>query len=502
MTRERLSRRAVLRSGTAGAAALAGFVGTGVGATAGAPPAERFEAGAARVDASPQQRHFEEGVYLGGFGIGPQPSRRAIGNRDGVSARALAVSAGDEAVAMAVLDVTGLGNRQQRAIRRRSAERTGLDPSQVLVSVTHTHAGPDFQGLWGGVPASYREYLVERTVRSIERAVAAREPARAFVGSVDAADLAANRRVEDFGTVSTLTALQFRRVRGDDTVATFVNFAAHPTIVGSGNARVATDYVGPLERAVEREQGGVAVYFNGAIGDASADDSGGATDYAAAAGYGESLAARADDALAEAGRVHAGLAAREASVRLPIDNCLFKTAFESGLLRPYYDAETVTGTATERVFGSAPEAGALAIDSPVVRLTIGDRRRSVELLTVPGEAVTRLGRDLVDVLSSAGSDEQVIAGLTQNSIGYLVPKPHYEDGYEETVSLGPDTAPLYRNTVAELYDLDRTRYERLPPGTENVCPAGQAQFESFAGEFGQRFDADDGPMGVDVGGTP
>ena len=47
-----------------------------------------------------------------------------------------------------------------------------------------------------------------------------------------------------------------------------------------------------------------------------------------------------------------------------------------------------------------------------------------------------------------------------------------------------------------------TRSERLPPSTENVCPAGQAQFESFAGEFGQRFDADDGPMGVDVDGTP
>lgn len=497
----------------AGVAGLAGLGAAQRGTRSAPSTGAAFEAGAARVDASPREEHLEEGVYLGGFGLGPQPSRRATGNHDGVSARALAASVGGEAFALAVLDVTGLGNVQQRAIRERVEERTGLDPENVLLHASHTHAGPDFQGLWGGVPESYRTFVVERTAEAIVEALASREPARAFAGSVDAQELAGNRRYDDDrGTVSSLTAVQFRASGGGGTVGTLVNFGAHPTIVGSGNSLVATDYVGPVERAVEAAHGGVALYVQSAIGDASARGVGGEDDYDRAGRYGRAVAARADDALADAGRVHARLAARSTSVRLPIDNCVFKAGFESGLFQPYYDGESVTGTVLDPAgeaagevspeLGTAvhgtPENGALAIHSPVARVALGgDRGRSVELLTVPGEAVTALGRDLVGVMADAGADESVLAGLTQNSLGYLVPKDRYEDGYEETVSLGPDTAPLYRNAVTALYDLDRPPYERLPPGPENVCPEGQAQFGSYASEFATRFDAGDGPMGVD-----
>jgi hypothetical protein len=38
-------------------------------------------------------------------------------------------------------------------------------------------------------------------------------------------------------------------------------------------------------------------------------------------------------------------------------------------------------------------------------------------------------------------------------------------------------------------------------GPENVYPTELGRFESFAGEFGKRFDADDGPTSVDAGGT-
>lgn len=497
----------------AGVAGLAGLGAAERGAQSPSSTDAAFEAGAARVDASPQQEHLEEGVYLGGFGIGPQPSRQATGNHDGVSARALAASVGEESFVLAVLDVTGLGNVQQRAIRERVQERTGLDPENVLLHASHTHAGPDFQGLWGGVPESYRTFVVERTAEAIVEALGSRQPARAFAGSVDAQELAGNRRYDDDrGTVSSLTAVQFRATGGGGTVGTLVNFGAHPTIIGSGNSLVATDYVGPVERAVEAEHDGVALYVQSAIGDASADRGSAEDDYALAVQYGRRVAARADDALADAGRVHAGLDARSTSVRLPIDNCVFKAGFESGLFQPYYDGESVTGTVLDpageaagevspevgAAIREAPESGALAIHSPVARIALGDGRgRSMELLTVPGEAVTALGRDLVDVLAGAGADESVVAGLTQNSLGYLVPKEHYADGYEETVSLGPDTAPLYRNAVTELYDLDRPRFERLPPGPENVCPEGQAQFGSFASGFATRFDDGDGPMGVD-----
>lgn len=296
---------------------------------------------------------------------------------------AVAVRSGDELAAYAMFDATWLGNRQQRAVRRRVAERTALEESHVLVGASHTHAGPDFQGLWGGVPESYREFVVDRIATAVERAVAALQPAELVAGRVDAQDLAGNRRYDEGdefyqGTDSRLTVLQFRATGGggaggeeprpapaegkgnppfggDDgaeageTVATLVNFAAHPTTIGSGNAKVATDYVGPLERVVEDAHGGTAMYVMGAIGDASTSGPGGETDYAEARNYGRAVADRVDDALAEADPVPAGLGVRTANVRLPIDNCVFKAGFEAGLLRPYYDGESVVDTAASPV---------------------------------------------------------------------------------------------------------------------------------------------------------
>lgn len=512
--RDGFSRRGVLRGATiAGLAGIANVAGTATATPRSNPVADEFTVGAARVDASPRPTDIEEGVYLGGFGIGPQPSRQATGNHDGVSVRAIAVTAGDETVVVSSIDVTGFGNVQQRAVRERVAERTGLEGSRVLIHATHTHAGPDFQGLWGGVPEAYREYVVERATTAIVDALDSRQLARAFTGSVDAQDLASNRRYDDDrGTVSGVTVVQFCEETGGDVVGTLVNFGAHPTVIGSGNTLVATDYIGPLERRIEADHGGVALYLQSAIGDATARAPPADDDYSAAAEYGRTVAARANDALADAGRVHAGLAADDTLVRLPIDNCVFKVGFESGLLQPYYDGESVTGTvldpAGDAVAEVSPaageeirrthETGALAIRTRVARMALGDpgRGHSVDLLTVPGEAVTALGRDLLSVQASSGADETVLAGLTQNSLGYLVPKANYEAGYEETVSLGPDTAPLYLNAVAALYDLDRTPYERLPPGPENVCPEGQAAIQDYAGQFGDQFDPTDGPMAI------
>jgi hypothetical protein len=511
---EELTRRGVLRGATiTGVAGIAGAVGTATADQSMTSGTGDFEAGAARVDASPRPQDIEDGVYLGGFGIGPQPSRQATGNHDGVSVRALAVTAGDETTVVSSIDVTGFGNVQHRAIREQVAERTGLEQGRILIHSTHTHAGPDFQGLWGGVPEAYRTYVVDRASLAIVEALEASQPARAFVGSVDAQDLASNRRYDDDrGTVSELTALQFRQASGGGTIGTLVNFGAHPTIIGSNNQLVATDYVGPLERRLEEDHGGVAVYLQSAIGDATARRPPAADHYESARQYGHQVAARATDALAEAGRVHAGLTVRDTRVRLPIDNCVFKAGFESGLLQPYYDGESVTGTvldpAGEAVAEAspaegeevrrAPETGALAMHTPVARLAFGDgdRGNTVELVTIPGEAVTALGRDLKTVLDGSGADATILAGLTQNSLGYLIPKANYAGGYEETVSLGPDTAPLYRDAITDLYDLDRATYDRLPPGPENVCPEGQAAFQDYAGAYLDQFTASDGPMGI------
>jgi hypothetical protein len=515
----RVDRRSLLRAAgvATGATVTGSLFGTGAASDVERTTADRFEAGAARVEASPLPEHLDEGVYLGGFGVGPV--REAEGVHDGCFARALSVTAGTDTVALAMLDLIGLGNVQLDAIRRRAADRTGLDEQRVLVGASHSHSGPDFQGLWGGVPPSYREYVVEKTVDAIAAAVESREPATAHVGSVDAPEHSSNRRGWGF-TTETLTALQFRRTDdgggppGDppvgvpaggptadstgegDVLATLVSYAAHPTEIGSDNQLVATDYIGPLERSLEASEGGVAVFYPGAIGDASTAGGSGGTDFEEATDYGETLADVAREALADAESIEPGIAVRTGSVRLPLDNCLFRTAYAAGFLRPYYDGETPSGTAAStvagavggvspageravrEVAGTAPDAVPLAIHSPIARLSLGREAGRLELLTVPGEAVTRLGLQLEEI---ADSDYRFLLGLTQNSLGYLVREDEYgelEDrNYEETVSMGPDTAPIYRNGARGLFDLPREPFERSPP-EERTCPETLLELES------------------------
>jgi hypothetical protein len=519
----RVDRRSLLRAAgvATGATVTGSLFGTGAASADDRMTADRFEAGAARVEASPLPEHLDEGVYLGGFGVGPV--REAEGVHDGCFARALSVTAGTEPVALAMLDLIGLGNVQLEAIRRRAADRTGLDEQRILVGASHSHSGPDFQGLWGGVPPSYREYVVEKTVDAVAAAVESREPATAHVGSVDAPEHSSNRRGWGF-TTETLTALQFRRGDGDgngddgppenppiinpasgpptdsttggDVLATLVSYAAHPTEIGSDNQLVATDYVGPLERSLEASEGGVAVFYPGAIGDASSSGSSGETDFEEAADYGETLADVAREALADAESVKPGMAVRTGSVRLPLDNCVFRTAYAAGFLRPYYTGETPSGTAAStvasavggvspeaeravrEVAGTAPDAVPLAIYSPIARVSLGREPDRLELLTIPGEAVTRLGLQLEAI---ADSDHRFLLGLTQNSLGYFVREDEYgelEDRtYEETVSLGPDTAPIYRNGVRGLFDLPREPFERSPP-RDRTCPETMLQLES------------------------
>jgi hypothetical protein len=129
------------------------------------------------VDVSPTPEHLStDDVFLGGYG--------ALGFRDGLTlgyargvadpimARALYVqevvgeaAAGVEqrqsAFVLVVLDAVGVGNRIRDEIRERvTAAVVGLEPERVLVASTHTHCGPDLQGMWGGINDRYRAAVV------------------------------------------------------------------------------------------------------------------------------------------------------------------------------------------------------------------------------------------------------------------------------------------------------------------------------------------------------
>ncbi|HEY8173418.1 MAG TPA: neutral/alkaline non-lysosomal ceramidase N-terminal domain-containing protein, partial [Dehalococcoidia bacterium] len=227
--------------------------------------------GAAKASIAPRVEDLAEGVYLGGFGSYRQ--RRASGIHDEPWCRAVALSDGVNTFVLAALDLVGASGPLLAAIREDAARLTGLAPANIVISCTHSHASPDLQGLWGGVPASYRTHVAHRAASAIWEAWQSMAPVRLSASTTTLAGVVRNRRGWP-ETDETLTSVSVRTASGDP-VASIVNYACHPTASGAANTEVSRDWVGYAVDAIERGAGGIAIYVNGAIGDVNPARNGG-----------------------------------------------------------------------------------------------------------------------------------------------------------------------------------------------------------------------------------
>lgn len=227
-----------------------------------------------------------DATWIAGF----SSSRPATGMHDDLEARALALRSGDTLVAVVSLDIVGLFRDDIERIRSHSSlQELGID--HVIVASTHLHEGVDTVGLWGrsatesGVNRTYQTLVVERAARAVRSAVlAARQPnARALIRVAQTPTANAMMDTRDYVSDTrdpvifdpTLTLVQF--VRDDasrETIATWVNWAAHPEYTGSRNNLLSADYVHTLRETLERGDtglglagvGGTTVFVNGALG--------------------------------------------------------------------------------------------------------------------------------------------------------------------------------------------------------------------------------------------
>ena len=246
-------------------------------------------------------------VYLGGYGLssgtvgGAVPimdGRYATGILDdGVHSRALAISDGTKAIVLAQIETQGVfaayktGPYGIEDIRRAAAAavkkaRPGgpvLGAGQIMVNSNHTHAGPDTAGVWGGVPNDYLQLIHDRTVAAIVKAYLAMTPAHLSYGTAkggvagkDANALITNQFSNDpvnQAMDDELRVLQATDARTGRVLVTYLNWSAHPTVLGGSNTLVSADYVGPLSASLAT-YGGVGFSQVGTLGRSQPADRG------------------------------------------------------------------------------------------------------------------------------------------------------------------------------------------------------------------------------------
>jgi hypothetical protein len=267
-----------------GACAFVAALAVTLPATAGAksPARSEYQVGVAArsINPDPDGTFAGRPVYLGGYGIGSGPvlgGRPATGILgDGISVRALTVSDGSTAFAIADIETQGWfvatkdGPYGLVDMRREVERRTAgaLPAERVVVQTDHTHSGPDTIGVWGDVPVEYRRYIAERTVEAIVEAFEARRAGRLWYGAADARDLLSNQFDYDESNKvvdSDVRVLQARD-RAGRAFATLLNFSAHTTVLGSSNTKVSGDWVQLANPLLEQRFGGEALTVVGTLG--------------------------------------------------------------------------------------------------------------------------------------------------------------------------------------------------------------------------------------------
>jgi hypothetical protein len=239
---------------------------------------------------------------------------------DGAHSRAFAVSDKKATTILAQIETQGYFNAYKQGpfgeneIRQDAAAQiAGLatattapapTASQIVVDSDHSHGGPDTAGVWGGVPTSYLKEVHDQTVKAIVEAWQAMRPATLTYGiahagvsgnnglyppqeCIDAGHQDANGLYDCNGVANAdwllhnqfstdpnnldmddeIRVFQARDAYGKHKVLdTYVNYASHPTVLGSDNTLVTGDYVGRLNLAIQNAFGGFGMDQVGTLG--------------------------------------------------------------------------------------------------------------------------------------------------------------------------------------------------------------------------------------------
>lgn len=336
---------------------------------------------------------------MGGYG-GPYSRCGITAVHDSITVRSMYVADQETETIFVSVDSVGLGDSLIQGVKDFTSTFTGIPKSHIFVSATHTHSGPDLQGLWGGVDPLYKNRVLSSAVSSAMMAIIFSEESELYISESNA-DVANRRGHVDVD--DKVSSLLFKSSKTGQPTAILLNMSAHPVILDKSNTEYSSDFVHYFREHVERNIGVNSIFINGIVGDAMPIDpasNGIARSFSFAQQYGTSLGEQVLAQLPYAKPVTAGLTVDAFEYRHPVTNEGLLFLNTVGLLDANIDQDN-------------------HISASVAKINFGD---TVTMVTAPGELMTSIGRD---VQSGLGNQYNLVLGLTNASYGYFIPSEEY-----------------------------------------------------------------------------
>jgi hypothetical protein len=200
----------------------------------------------------------------GGVGI----PKEVTSKKGELYARVMVLQYDTVKVALVSVDNLGwpavLGNKTRELVK-------SIRPENILIAATHTHSAPDAYGFPDETGRSYadKKHLDWCTVQiadAIKEAESNLEEINIKLAHEEIANgIAYNYYAPDLYDPR-CGVLQIISKRTGKPVSTLVNYAVHPEVIGSKRGILSPDVCGPLYDYIEQNGGGMAIFFNGALG--------------------------------------------------------------------------------------------------------------------------------------------------------------------------------------------------------------------------------------------
>jgi hypothetical protein len=368
----------------------------------------------------------------GGMG----PTEPARGKKGDLTVRAVVVEHGSTRLAIVSVDALGfpsaLGKRVAAAVPE-------IPAANLLIGATHTHSAPDFYAFPDGKGGhsgdlAYMDSVCVKIAEAIREAVGRLTEVELRIASGEVEGrVAYNYYAPDLydrraGVLQWVTP-------GGKTIATLVNYAVHPEVLGASQGICSPDLIGPLCDRLESRFGGMAMFMNGAQGGMiTADNRDLERPSDATRGYWNDLRTweeclRIGNTLADESarlieaaqpQTNPGLQVLSREVRFPVDSDdLWAVVQYSPLKYARNEDRSVTARLNAVQIGTA------------------------RILTIPGEALPNVGFYLKRKMAG---EHNLLFGLTNDAFGYIMTKVDFESfpryDYISRVSLGEMTGEI------------------------------------------------------------